>query len=76
MGLWGKTEYSYRITAFRVKQDLIEDWAYGLFTPTERAKVFLGFEYGYDHPAMIDRLKRDYPMLIKTSAGADVTAWK
>jgi hypothetical protein len=76
LGIWGKTEYSYRMTGFKVKDDLIEDWAYGLFTPTEKAKVFLGFEYGYDHPAMIERLKNDYPTLIRTSSGGTLGAWK
>jgi hypothetical protein len=76
LGIWGKTEYSYRITGFKVKDDVIEDWAYGLYTPNEKAKVLFGIEYGYDHPAMLEKLKKDYPTLVKTSAGGEVTGWK
>jgi hypothetical protein len=76
MGIWGEAEYSYRLFGFKVKDDLVQDWAYGLFTPKEKASVLFGFKYGYDHPAMLERIKKDYANLIKTSSEESIAIWK
>jgi hypothetical protein len=76
LGIWGDVEYSYRLFGFKVKDDLVQDWAYALFTPQDRASVLFGFEYGYDHDAMVARLKKDYPTVIKTSSEQTVATWK
>jgi hypothetical protein len=61
---------------FKVKDDLVQDWAYGLYTPKEKASVLFGFKYGYDHPAMLERIKKDYANLIKTSSEENIAIWK
>ena len=76
MGIWGSRTYSYRITGFKVKDDLVQDWAYGLYTPQEKASLIFGFEYGYDHDAAMAGIKKDYPNLIKTSTDEPVAVWK
>lgn len=76
LGIWGDVEYSYRLFGFKVKDDLVQDWAYALFTPEQRASVLFGFEYGYDHDAVLARLKSDYGNVIKTSSDQPVAIWK
>ncbi len=76
LGLWGSREYSYSITAFKVKDDVVQDWAYGLFTPQKQASTIFGIEYGYDHDAAMAGIKKDYPGLIKTSSEQTLAAWK
>jgi hypothetical protein len=75
-GLWGSREYSYSITAFKVKDDVVQDWGYGLFTAPNQASTLFGFEYGYDHDAAMAGIKRDYPTLVKTSSEQPLAAWR
>jgi hypothetical protein len=76
LGVWGKVKYSYKLNAFKVKDDIVQDWAYGLYTPEERAKHVFGFEFGYKHEAILERVKSEYPNLIKTSTDEKIVAWK
>jgi len=76
LGIWGDVEYSYRLFGFKVKDDLVQDWAYALFTPQEKASLLFGIEYGYDHDAMLARLKKDDGTLLKTSSDQPVATWK
>jgi hypothetical protein len=76
LGIWGDREYSYRITGFKVKDDGVQDWAYGLFTPQNKASTLFGIEYGYDHDAAMAGIKKDYPNLIKTSSEQPLAAWR
>lgn len=75
LGIWGSREYSYKVTGFKVKDDVVADWAYGLFTPPKEASVLFGFEYGYDHNAAIAGIKNDYPNIMKTSTEEPVAVW-
>ena len=76
-GLWGKVTYSYRLNGFKVKDDVVQDWAYGLYTPPERATtLFSTFEFGYKHKAILARIKQEYPGLIKTSTDGQFVAWR
>lgn len=76
-GLWGKVTYSYKLNGFKVKDDVVQDWAYGLYTPPERATtLFSSFEFGYKHKAILARIKQEYPGLIKTSTDGQFVAWR
>jgi hypothetical protein len=76
LGIWGDREYSYRITGFKVKDDVVQDWAYGLFTPNNKASTLFGIEYGYDHDAAMAGVKKDYPNLVKTSSEQSLAVWR
>jgi len=76
LGIFGSREYSYKVTGFKVKDDVVTDWAYGLFTPPKEASVLFGFEYGYDHDAVMAGIKKDYPSLMKTSTEEPLAAWE
>lgn len=76
MGIWGSREYSYKVTGFKVKDDVVQDWAYGLFTPPNKASLLFGFEYGYDHDAAVSGIKKDYPNIMKTSTEEPIAVWK
>lgn len=76
-GVWGRQSYSYKLNGFKVKDDVITDWAYGLYTPPEKAKVlFSSFEFGFNHKAMFERIKKEYPDLVKTSTDGSYVAWR
>jgi hypothetical protein len=76
-GLWGKVSYSYKLNGFKVKDDIVKDWAYGLYTPEEKAtSLFSAFEFGYKHKAILERIKQRYPDLIKTSSNEQIVAWR
>jgi hypothetical protein len=76
LGIWGSREYSYKVTGFKVKDDVVQNWAYGLFTPQNKASLLFGFEYGYDHDAAVAGIKKDYPNILKTSTEESITTWK
>ena len=76
LGIWGSREYSYKVTGFKVKDDVVQNWAYGLFTPQNKASLLFGFEYGYDHDAAVASIKKDYPSILKTSTEETIAAWK
>lgn len=76
LGIWGSREYSYKVTGFRVKDDVVQDWAYGLFTPQEKASLLFGFEYGYDHNAAFASVSQSYPAIMKTSSEGNIASWK
>ena len=76
LGMFGSREYSYRLTGFKVKNDVVEDWAYGLFTPPKKASVLFGFEYGYDHDAAFESIKKTYPDIMKTSSETSTAVWR
>jgi hypothetical protein len=76
LGIWGSREYSYKVTGFKVKDDVVQDWAYGLFSPQNKASLLFGFEYGYDHDAAVAGIKKDYPNIMKTSTEETIAAWK
>jgi hypothetical protein len=76
-GLWGKVTYSYKLNGFKVKDDVVQDWAYGLYTPPEKATtLFSTFEFGYGHKAILARIKKEYPDLVKTSTDGPMVAWR
>ena len=76
LGLFGEVEYSYKVNGFKVKDDVVQDWAYGLYTPEERASHIIGIEYGYNSKSIKERIKKEYPNLIKTSSDELVAVWK
>jgi hypothetical protein len=55
---------------------VVEDWAYGLFTPPKKASVLFGFEYGYDHDAAFESIKKTYPDIMKTSSETSTAVWR
>jgi hypothetical protein len=74
-GTFGTVEYSYKISGFKVKDDVVQDWAYGLLTPEKKANTILGFEWGRKRSAVLDGIRRDYPVLMQTSAAQNVAIW-
>ena len=76
MGIFGDVEHSYKIHGFKVKNGIVDDWAYGLFTPgTEYTHIF-GFVLGYDANTVLEKIKNEYESLIKTSNGGQVSSWR
>jgi len=76
LGLFGDVEHSYRIHGFKVKDEIVNDWAYGLYNPgTEYTHIF-GFVLSYDASVVLDKIKNDYEELIKTSADKEISSWK
>lgn len=75
-GLFGSVNYSYKVNGFKVKDDVVQDWAYALYAPEEHASHIFGIEYGYDKKAIIARIRNDYPNLMKTSTDELVAVWK
>ena len=71
-GTFGSVEYSYRISGFKVKNDVIQDWAYALFTPEHKAHTILGIEWGQKKDNVLEGIARDYPALMKTSTDQQV----
>jgi hypothetical protein len=76
LGIWGSREYSYRVTGFKVKDDVVQDWAYGLYKPQNKASLLFGFEYGYDHAAAVAGIQNGYPNILKTSTEQPIAVWK
>ncbi|GEM_PF-5436717 len=75
-GTFGSVQYSYRVSGFKVKNDLIQDWAYALVTPDHKAHTILGIEWGQKKEEALSDISRDYPALMKTSADQQVAVWK
>ena len=71
-GTFGTVQYSYKVSGFKVKDDVVQDWAYALVIPEKKANVILGFEWGRKRNAVLDGIRRDYPDLMKTSAEKNV----
>ena len=76
MGIFGDVEHSYKIFGFKVKDGIVNDWAYGFFAPgTEYTHIF-GIVLGYDANAVLEKIKNEYGSLIKTSNGGNVSSWR
>ncbi len=74
-GTFGTVTYSYKVSGFKVKDDVVQDWAYALVTPEKKANTILGFEWGRKRSAVLDGIRRDYPDLMKTSSEQNVAVW-
>ena len=79
-GLFGRLKRIYKINGFKVKNGIIDDWAYGVFRPKKKGWVFFSglktitIEF-YNSSPIFDKIKMDYENMIITSDGNNISSW-
>ncbi|WP_068545140.1 hypothetical protein [Thalassotalea crassostreae] len=77
LGVYERVSYKYSIYAFKVKGDIIIDWAYGLYEPESSSSfinVFaLEIETSNNQPYLF--IENNYRQLLKTSDGSSIDSW-
>ena len=68
--------YKFRTWGFKVKDDIINDWAYGLYEPADADSTeILFFELGFDEEKWLKNIKDTYSSFMKTSKGDKIDVW-
>jgi hypothetical protein len=75
LGIWGDSEYSYKVFAFKVKGGKVEDWAYALHQPEEEYTHVFGITFGYDEEPIVEDIKKKYQTMLETSSEGTVKDW-
>tara|TARA_B100000945_G_C20309196_1_gene561981 strand:- start:287 stop:751 length:465 start_codon:yes stop_codon:yes gene_type:complete len=76
MSILTTTKWNFSIFGFKVKDGLIQDWAYGLYQPDDaESKSIFFYEWGFDEKQWNEVIKKDYSNLIKTSDKNNISNW-
>ena len=75
LGLFGNVKHSYKIHGFKVKDNIVTDWAYGLYKPAKKFTHIFGFVLGYDSDEMLNEIKNEYANIVKTSTNEPISSW-
>ena len=80
-GLFGRIKKIYKINVFKVMNNIVEDWAYGVYRPEKKGWLFLISDKSitiklYNSSPIFDKIKINYENMVQTSGGKTILSWK
>ena len=75
-GFFGKEKKRFNVMAFKVKNDVIVDVAYGGYVPDMSGWVLFYFIKTYKDEKAYEVIRGNYTDFVKTNSGESVSTWK